>query len=57
MASTQTIIDSLNRLLKDEKITQKQYDEAIKYSTLALNMEPNNERLKQNHEIYLKKGN
>ena len=35
----------------------EQYDEAIKYSTLALNMEPNNERLKQNHEIYLKKGN
>lgn len=29
MASTQTIIDSLNRLLKDEKITQKQYNEAI----------------------------
>lgn len=29
MANTQTIIDSLNRLLKDEKITQEQYDEAI----------------------------
>lgn len=33
------------------------YDEAINYSNEALKMEPNNERLKQNHQIYLKKGN